>query len=209
MQKAAGRRGRRLSFDREQALDAALRLFWARGYEGTSVADLLKMMNITPPSLYAAFGSKEALYREALERYRDVYAAFVAEALGGASSAHRAITRLLHQAALNYCSPDTPQGCMVSISVLSCAPENEGVATVVAGMRDSTVNAIAARLATARDAGEIPLHVDIFGFARFIAAIIQGMSVQARDGADHASLMAIADSAMAAWPGRSAAGGTT
>lgn len=199
---APGRRGRRLSFSREQALEQALRVFWTRGYEGASVADLVAAMGITPPSLYTAFGSKEELYREALERYRDHHAGFVARALTEEPTAFAAITRLLQEAASNYCDPGIPNGCMVSIAVLSCAPEHESVARLVGSMRSQTVDALARRFQRAVSEGELPEGTDCLALARYFTAIIQGMSIQARDGAGQECLCGIVDTAMCCWPGK-------
>lgn len=196
----SGRRGRHLSFDRAHALAVALRLFWARGYEGASVAELVAAMGITPPSLYTAFGSKAALYEEALGLYRDSYAGFVFRALSEEATARGSIDRLLSEAATAYCDPAIPNGCMISTAVLSCAPEHREIAGLVATMRTQTVEALAARFDRAKDAGELPREVDGFALARFFAAVIQGMSIQARDGADAAALLAIARNAMHAWP---------
>lgn len=196
----AGRRGRRLSFDRDSALETALRLFWTRGYEGTSVADLIGAMGITPPSLYTAFGSKEDLYREALELYRDRYAAFVATALTEESTAYRSIERLLMEAAANYCDPAVPNGCMVSTAVLSCAPEHDGIARQVASMRQQTIDAVAGRFSRAIETGELPKGTNVMTLARYVVAIIQGMSVQARDGAETEDLLEIARTALLVWP---------
>lgn len=197
---AAPRRGRQLSFDRGKALGAALRLFWQRGYEGTSVADLVAIMGITPPSLYTAFGSKEALYREALELYRDEYAAFVFRAVQEEKTALAAMTRLLIEAASNYCDPSVPNGCMVSTAVLSCAPEHDAVAKLVATMRAQTADFLAGRFDRAITEGELPVGTDAGSLSRYFTAVIQGMSVQARDGAGPEILTEIARNALRAWP---------
>lgn len=199
--KVRPRRGRPLSFDRRRALETALSLFQARGYEGTSVANLVAAMGITPPSLYAAFGSKEQLFREAISLYLAEEGAFAARALAEEETARGAIARMLHQAAEIYPARSTRSaGCLVSTSVLACAPENDAVARELAALRIASRTALQARLDRARDENELPADASTEGLAAFYAATIQGMSVQARDGADATALHRIADAALRAWP---------
>lgn len=189
-----------------------MRLFWERGYEGTSIADLTEAMGIAPPSLYTAFGSKEQLYREALDLYRAEQGRFMAVALAEEPTARRAIARLLREAAEIYVgggggggTGGNPGGCMISTGVLSCAPEHRPVAEAVAALRTGAVAALAQRLEQGKAAGELPPDADVAGLAHFYGAVIQGMSVQARDGAPRTVLAAIAETALAAWPGATGA----
>jgi AcrR family transcriptional regulator len=193
-------RGRPRGFDRAQALEQALTLFWERGYEGTSIADLTAAMGITPPSLYAAFGSKEALYREALSLYRARPGSITPEELASEPTAYAAIARDLRIAAESFTSGEHPPGCMISTAVLSCAPEHRPVAETVAELRAATIGAMADRIAIGITAGELPPDTDPHALARFYGAVLQGMSVQSRDGADRAALLEIARIALAAWP---------
>jgi AcrR family transcriptional regulator len=193
-------RGRPRGFDRSEALARALALFWERGYEGTSIADLTAAMGITPPSLYAAFGSKEALYHEALDLYRSQPGGFTPEMLAEEPTAYAAIARYLRESAAFFSDACHPPGCMISTAVLSCAPEHRLVAETVAGLRNAAIDAVAERIASGIAAGELPPNTDPHALANFYGAVIQGMSVQARDGADRATLLEIADRALAAWP---------
>ncbi|HEV7369680.1 TetR/AcrR family transcriptional regulator [Arenibaculum sp.] len=193
-------RGRPPGFDRAAALERALALFWERGYEGTSVAELVEAMGITPPSLYGAFGSKEGLYREALALYGEGPGRFGPRALAEEPTARAAVARLLREAAEVFTDRSRPGGCMISTAVLSCAPEHRAVAEAVAGMRAAATDALAERIGRGIAAGELPEGTDARALARFYGAVIQGMSVQARDGADHDALAAIARTALAAWP---------
>lgn len=190
------RRGRPCGFDREAALTRAIETFWARGYEGTSIADLTQAMGITAPSLYAAFGSKAALYREALDRYRGEQGASAAQALAEEPTLLRALTRMFRGAAHDFTSARHPPGCMISTAVLTCAEENRDVAAHVAGLRAASLGLLQARIEQAVAAGELPADTDARALARYYGAILHGMSVQAQDGATTAELLAVVERAL-------------
>jgi AcrR family transcriptional regulator len=200
--KSSKRRGRPREFDQEKALDRALELFWRQGYEGTSIADLTAAMGITPPSLYAAFGSKEQLYYEVLQRYRASVGRCLTTALEAEPTAYNAVERFLYESARIFSAREKPSGCLISSGILSCAPENKKVAETVASMRAEAIQAIRRRLQAAVKSGELPRPTDITQLARFYSAVVQGMSVQARDGASAKTLRAIAETALKAWPVR-------
>lgn len=201
---SAGRpRGRPRAFDTGPALDRAIALFWERGYEGVSVADLTAAMGIAAPSLYAAFGSKEYLYRLALERYRAVWGGRAARALDEEPTAFGAVSRLLREAARDFTAPDHPAGCMIATAVLGCAPENQGAAEAAAGFRGIALAALRRKLETAVEVGELARGTDVEALARFYGAVVQGLSVQARDGAGESALRGVVEVALAAWPGKS------
>jgi len=193
-------RGRPRSFDRDQALDHAMRLFWTRGYEGTSVAELAAAMGVNPPSLYAAFGDKRQLFNEAVEHYQAIEGAFIARALEEAPTAREAIRRILSEAAGIYARPDFPRGCMVVAAATNCAAGSADVAAGLAARRAAGRHAIRGRLQAARDAGELPPGADPVALADLFVAVLHGLTVAARDGADAATLRRVADGAMAAWP---------
>jgi AcrR family transcriptional regulator len=190
--------------DRDVGLEIAARLFWERGYEGTSIADLTKAMGVTPPSLYATFGSKDDLYQQALDHNAAQENKRGLEALQGDMSAYDAIALYLYDAAKRFTDPARPPGCMVSTAVLQHAEENESVAKVVAARRRRAIQAIRTRFERAVSEGELPVDADADALARFYAAIVQGMSAQSCDGADTATLTRLADIALSAWPGRPA-----
>lgn len=147
-------------------------------------------MGISAQSLYAAFGSKAGLYREALDWYVTTFGASA-----GAWEQPDPITTfqaLLLAEALRFSNPDRPRGCMVSTGVLGCAEENEDVARSVSVLREANVARIAARLERARTEGELRRDADAVTIARFIGATIQGLSIQAHDGADREALIAVA-----------------
>lgn len=193
-------RGRPRAFDRDLALDRALKVFWGQGYEGASIADLTEAMGITAPSLYAAFKSKEALFREVLDRYIQVESAETVRAFAGAETAYEAIRTFLMDAALRFTDPVNPRGCMISTAVLVCAPENRPAAAASAALRAHTLGAFVTRIQGDIDRGELPPSVDATALARLYGAIVQGMSVQAIDGATREELIDLVELALAQWP---------
>ncbi len=200
---APGRsRGRPRAFDREVALDRALGLFWTRGFEGTSISDLTDALDINPPSLYAAFGSKEELFREALGLYVRAYGIPIERAIAEEKTALDVIVRILLEAARLFPAGATPGGCLVSSGSLNCAPDHRSIADFVAADREWIVTALEQRITAGKAKGEIPRDADPAALARYVSTVISGMSVQARDGADEATLLAIAEVALAAWPSR-------
>lgn len=195
-------RGRPRTLNRDDALETALQLFWRQGYEGTSIADLTAAMGVTPPSLYALFGSKDRLYREALDRYVATHSSFTRRALAEEPTARRAVERILRDAIEVYTQGPVPRGCMLASGALACAPEHAAVSEDVADRRRAATAALSARIERARDEGEIPASADPDALATFYAGVVQGLAIQARDGADRGVLGAVADLALAAWPQR-------
>ncbi|PLZ02573.1 TetR family transcriptional regulator [Burkholderia sp. WAC0059] len=190
-------RGRPRGFDRDAALADAMRTFWKYGYEGASIADLTGAMGITPQSLYAAFRSKADLYREALDRYRTSVGGAIFESFQAEPEAVAAFGNLLRESARAFCRRGRPRGCMVSTGVLTCAAEHAEIAAHVAGLRGATIAAFEARVRRAIGAGELRSDTDAAALARYVGAVVQGMSVQARDGAKEAELAAVAEMAAA------------
>lgn len=194
------RRGRPPSFDREEALAAAMNVFWAKGYEGTTLEDLLEAMGgITAPSLYNAFGSKEELFKEAVDLYMTTIASKAAEALESAPSARGGVESMLRAAIDTFCRPGGPRGCMVASSAAKCARGNEGVEAYVRSLRLRAPDAIKRRLKRALEDGELPASIDAGRVAAFYATVAQGLGVRAGDGVSRAELTAAVDGAMAAW----------
>jgi AcrR family transcriptional regulator len=190
--------GRPRAFDTEAALDRALDLFWRKGFEGTSLSDLTEAMGISRPSLYAAFGDKETLFRKVLERYAAGPGAFAAEALAD-PCARRAIERFLVKAAKALTDPRWPRGCLCVQGALACGDDAKTIRNELAAKRAETEAAVRDRLERAAATGEwIP--ADPTDFARYLAAVFQGMAVQATAGASREELLAVARLAMTAWP---------
>ncbi len=173
----------------------ARRTFWRLGYEGASICDLTEAMGITPQSLYAAFKSKAGLYRESLEQYRRTDGAYVWNILAEEPVTAIAFRRVLTQAARQYARSDLPPGCMMSISITSCAEENQAVAAHASKMRLEALARFRARIEKGIEAGDVPAGIDALTTARFLQMTIQGMSVQARDGATEEDLLAVAEMA--------------
>lgn len=192
-------RGRPRSFDKDAALDAALRVFWEKGYEGASLSDLTEAMGINRPSLYAAFGDKEALFRQALDRYKQGPAAFMNEALAE-SSARVAVEKLLKGMAASLSCPQMPRGCLYVQGALACGDESESLREELVKRRAEGEQALRRRLKKAKDDGELPAAVNTADLARFYSAVMHGMAVEASSGASRAALESIAETALRAWP---------
>lgn len=190
-------RGRPRAFDRDEVLGIARRTFWQLGYEGASIHDLTEAMGITPQSLYAAFKSKADLYRESLEQYRRTDGAYVWRILAEDPVTRNAFRRILAQAAHQYARSDLPPGCMMSTSITTCAEENRAVAAYVTTMRQEALARFRTRIEKGIEAGDVPAGIDTLSAARFMQVTLQGMSIQARDGASEADLLAIAGIAAA------------
>ena len=192
-------RGRPRAFDREEALRRAMTVFWARGYEGTTVSDLTAAMGINKPSLYGTFGCKEALFREAIALYDEVEGEAIQHALDDEPTARAAIEAVLRTNATSYACPEKPHGCMIVLSALLGAPENEQVRRFLTATRRAGEEALRERVARGIAEGDVPAGADARTLAAFYTTVLQGLSVQARDGASPAALSAIVDCAMAAW----------
>jgi AcrR family transcriptional regulator len=192
-------RGRPRSFDRDLALRKATELFWEQGYEGTSITDLTEAIGIAAPSLYAAFGSKEALFREAIERY--AVDSPTDRALAREPTARAAVAAMLHDNAEDYADPATPLGCMLVLGAPVGTPAQSGVRERLAEERRAAVDRLQARLDRGVADGDVPPGTDTATLARFYSTVLDGMSIKARDGASGAELHAVADAALAAWEG--------
>jgi AcrR family transcriptional regulator len=193
-------RGRPREFDTEEALDRALQLFWRHGYEGTSTAALTDAMGINAPSLYAAFGSKQELFRKAVERYLERPASYLPKALT-ASTAREAAEAMFRGAVNMTSNPRNPDGCLLVQGALAAGPMSGEVREELARRRAGAEAAVRRRFARAVEEGDLPPTVDVAKLARFVVTVIWGMSVQAAGGATRAQLEEIAEMAMRSWPG--------
>jgi AcrR family transcriptional regulator len=191
--------GRPREFDTDAALEKAMRLFWAKGYEGTSVADLTGTLGISRPSLYAAFGDKQSLFRAALERYAGGPAGYVAAALGQ-PTAREVAEHLLKGAADLHASSRNPGGCLTVNGALACGSEAEPVRQALNEHRVATVAVLRRRFEQAKAQHDLPKDSDPAALARFVAAVVYGMAVLASGGASRKELEQVIRTAMKAWP---------
>jgi AcrR family transcriptional regulator len=181
------RPGRPWSFDRDKAVETAIRLFWHHGYEGISVGDLTKKIGVAPPSLYAAFGSKAGLYREAVDRYEETLGCIDADAVKSATSLAGAVRLLLEGAVRAVTNPGLERGCLISSGMITCHPDNDLLARDAAARREAMKERIVRILEPF--AGS---H-DMSRLGRHLAAVMQGISIQARDGVQAEVLNEIID----------------
>jgi AcrR family transcriptional regulator len=198
--------GRPREFDRDEALARARDAFWARGYEGTSMADLVSAMGIASARIYAAFGSKEELFREAVALYTETEGVRIWDAVQAMPTAREAVEAVLRATAEAFTTPGKPAGCLVVLGAVHCEPGNEGVCAELREHRARNVVSLRQRLERAVAAGELPADTDCEAVASFYATVQQGLSLQARDGASRESLLAIVRCAMMAWDGLTSAG---
>ena len=194
-------KGRPREFDVDEALTAALRVFWRRGYEGASMAELTAEMGIAKPSLYAAFGNKEELFKKALDLYEREKMAYMAEALKEPTSRQMAERLLMGALAMQTSSCD-PKGCLGVISSVACGQEASPIRDCVIERQKSSRNLLIARLEDYQRAGDLPADIEPEALARYMTAVLQGLSVQAGAGASVPELKSLVDMAMRTWPGR-------
>ena len=194
------RRGRPLSFSREQALHAAMLQFWRTGYETTSVSDLTTAMGITAPSLYTAFGDKETLFLECVEKYTNPGPKSVPTLIAEASSARQAAQELLESSARWFTQPNAPPGCLVASAAPSGSENSSKVRASLKKVRQANQKALQKRVERDIREGLLPKTANAQALSAMAMAIIQGMSTLARDGADRATLLEVVATAMHAWP---------
>lgn len=191
--------GRPRSFDLDQALDRALLIFWRVGYEGASLNDLTEAMGINPPSLYAAFGSKEGLFRQALDRYMEKRSEFLRQAFAR-PTAREVAAYLLSGTANLQTVKNRPRGCLLVQGALACKDAAEPIRNELAQRRAAGEAALADRFRQAIDAGDLTAAQDPGCLASYIMTVMQGMAVKAAGGASGAELQQIVDLALAVFP---------
>jgi AcrR family transcriptional regulator len=191
--------GRPREFNTQQALDRATELFWRKGYEGTSLSDLTDGLGITRPSLYAAFGNKEKLFRLALDRYEAKAGAYRTRALN-APTAHAMARQLLEGAADLHGDKNNPVGCLGVHGALACSEEADVLRQELSSRRQAGEKAIRRRLERAKAEGDLPADSNPADLARYLSVVIYGMTVQSVGGATRAELRSVAEVALKQWP---------
>jgi AcrR family transcriptional regulator len=191
--------GRPRAFDMDTALDRALQVFWRKGYEGTSLSDLTKAMGINRPSLYAAFGNKEALFRKALDRYVEGPAAYTRTALDE-PTARAVVERLLRGVVGLLTNPRHPPGCLAVQGALACGDAADSIRRELISRRMAGEAALRQRFERAIADGDLPFDADPADLARYVVTITQGMAVQAAGGASREELRRVVEMALRAWP---------
>jgi AcrR family transcriptional regulator len=192
-------RGRPREFDPEEALSAALTVFWEKGYEGASLAELTEAMGITKPSLYACFGNKEALFHKALDLYERDKLCYMRSALQE-PSARGVAERLLRGTLDIQAGGNDPRACLGVISMVACTTQAESIKADVIARRASSDKALVERLERAQAEGDLPEGVEPAALATYLTAVIQGMGVQASGGASRDQLEQLVNTTLAMWP---------
>jgi AcrR family transcriptional regulator len=193
-------RGRPPTFNKEEALAKAAALFWRHGYEGTSIAMLVDAIGVAPPTLYSAFGSKDELFCQVLERYQRADMHGGSEAVPDAVPFRHILEHFLRASVGRFTDPQGPKGCMVLVGAVQHGPEGDIAGEAIATARTETLTRLVQALEGARAKREIPPETDCEALARFYMGVLQGMAIQAIDGADRRVLARMVDVAMRAWP---------
>jgi AcrR family transcriptional regulator len=200
-------RGRPPIFDRGIALNKAMKLFWERGYEGTSFDDLIAAMGISASSFYNSFGSKESLYCEATKSYLDWSGHWFFGILNDPSiDTKTAFARLFESTAEEFTRGDHPLGCMISLAGTHCSPGMKNIREMMVEHRAFSEGAMAERIRKGVADRDVPEDADCDMLAAYYSAVARGLAVQARDGASREKLVEIGRLAMRAWPTRKARG---
>jgi AcrR family transcriptional regulator len=183
--------GRPREFDRDEALLKARDLFWERGFEGVTMAELVQELGIASARIYAAFGSKEELFREAVVHYEAHDGGFADRAMKEEPTARRAIERVLREAVETYTRPRGPKGCMVVSAATNCSDENTAVRTWLATRRKARTDSMIDLVRRAVRDGELAAATDVEALGDYFATLLHGLSVQARDGVPKKRLLAL------------------
>jgi AcrR family transcriptional regulator len=191
--------GRPREFDVDKALDLALQVFWRKGYEGASMADLTETMGITKPSLYSAFGNKEDLFRKALDRYVDGPGRYIQVALAK-PAVREVVEHLLYESADAVTDPSHPPGCLAVQGALCCGDAAESIKQELVARRASTEQDLRKRFERAVTEGDLPPGSDAADLASYLCAILHGIAVQAAGGTSRAQLRKIAEMALRTLP---------
>jgi AcrR family transcriptional regulator len=185
------RMGRPRGFDEDAALEAAMRAFWKKSYEGTSIADLTEAMGINRSSIYAAFGDKESVFHRVMERYRNGRMSHIRQALAQ-QSLREVVAGLIHGTAEFLSTPGNPRGCLSIQGALACGTDAEPIKQAIIDWRKSGEAALKKRLQQAQSEGELSAEIQPADFARYLSSVMAGLGVQAANGATRAELRSVA-----------------
>ncbi|QRY70397.1 TetR/AcrR family transcriptional regulator (plasmid) [Ensifer sp. PDNC004] len=191
-------RGRPRSFDRDHALRLIMEVFWSKGYEATQLNDLTAALGITPPSFYAAFGSKDAAFREAVDLYLETVGSGTRRALDAGKTAREAIAAMLSASIDSALGAPQSGGCLLILGVVNCQTDSLPLRDLLRQIRKETGHQVLVRLRRGVAEGDLPPSADVQGLARYYATIMQGLSMQARDGATRDELQALIAPSMVA-----------
>lgn len=192
-------RGRPREFCVDHALAQALRVFWTKGYEGASLTDLTEAMGITRPSLYAAFGNKESLFRKALDLYEREKMAYIGQGLAQ-PTARKVAETMLRGALENVAGEGEPHGCMRVIASVACGPAAQSLHDEIIQRTDVFKRMMVERFERAKEEGDLPAHIDALGLTGVLVAWLQGISIQANQGIERKDLERLIDTALSLWP---------
>jgi len=201
LETVAAQPGRPRAFDPDAALERAMHVFWSKGYEGASLSDLTQAMRINRPSLYAAFGNKEQLFRKVLDRYVDGPLAYFAKALA-APKAREVVEQIFFGAAKMAGDPRIPAGCLMVQGALAVGDAARSVRREAAARRIASEVALRCRFQRAKREGDLPPNTDPADLSRYVMTVLQGMAVQGANGAGRDQLGRVAKMALCAWPKR-------
>ena len=189
------RMGRPRGFDEDAVLEAAMRVFWEKSYEGATMADLTEAMGINRSSMYAAFGDKESVFHRAMERYLEWRMTSVRQALSQ-PSLRKVLAGLIHGNADFLSRPGNPRGCLLIQGALACGTDADPVKQAMIELRKSGEAAIKRRLQQAQSEGELPAEIQPADFARYLSSVMAGLCIQAANGATKAELRRAAEIAL-------------
>jgi AcrR family transcriptional regulator len=195
MKTTNGKTGRPISFDKDAALEAAMLLFWERGYEGTSMADLTQAMGLNPSSIYAAYGDKHALFQLAVKRYMEMRAQYAGKALEE-PTLEKVVRALFDETVAFLTTPGHPPTCMTLAGAVGCSVEAKPARDLMTEIRKENQIAIRKRLLKARQSGELPRGIDLDDYTRYLSTIIAGLSIQAANGSTKQELKRTAKMAL-------------
>jgi AcrR family transcriptional regulator len=195
MKTGSGKMGRPIGFDRDAALEVAMLLFWERGYEGTSMANLTQAMGLNPSSIYAAFGDKHALFQLVVNRYMEIRAQYATKALEE-PSLKRVIRALFDNTIAFLTTPGHPPTCMTLAGAVGCSVEAKPAKDLMTEIRKQNQIAMRKRLVKAQQSGELPKGINVDDYTRYLSTIIAGLSIQAANGSTKEELKRTAKMAL-------------